>query len=74
MGLGKRLGCPDTEDTGNRVWFVGDIILHVLVLLEFFFRKGKEPCSRIGEVHTFIGADKKRTTNFLFHLTQAVCQ
>lgn len=51
-----------------------DIVLHILILLQLFFREGEEPVARICEMHTFIGTDEKWTSYFLFHLAQPVRQ
>ena len=74
MGLGKGLAGADAKDSGNGIRLMGDVILHILVLLQFLFRKGKEAVSGIGKVDPLIGTDEKRAADFLFHLAQTVGQ
>ena len=57
MGLGKRLGSTDAENPGNRIRFMGNEVFHILVLLQFFFCKGKKPVSRVREMNTLVGTD-----------------
>ena len=65
MGLRKRLARANAENAGNGIRFMRDIVLHILILLQFFFREGEEPVARICEMHTFIGTDEKWTSYFL---------
>ena len=74
MGLRKRLARANAENAGNGIRFMRDIVLHILILLQFFLREGEEPVARICEMHTFIGTDEKWTSYFLFHLAQPVRQ
>ena len=68
MGLRKRLARANAENAGNGIRFMRDIVLHILILLQFFFREGEEPVARICEMHTFIGTDDSGNKNYWAHV------
>ena len=58
MGLGKGLAGTDAKHPGNGIRLMGYVIPHVLVLLQFLFRKGEETISCVCEMDPLIGTDK----------------
>ena len=72
--LREGLARTDAQHAGNGIRLMCHEVLHILILLQFFFGKGEETIPRIGEMDALIGADEKRTADFFFHLAQAIRQ